>query len=223
MERTANALEPALVVWGVGTARTIRVHWALAELALTYETKPVGARTGETKSPEFTAITARQKIPVLQDGDVVLTESLAIVAYISDRFATDRNRLIPLDPLGRARCLEWCVFALSELDATSLYVIRRHRDLAVTYGAAPAVCEAAAAYFGQQMRALDRALADGRQCIMGETFSAADIMLSTCLTWAVRYGVPVSEGAQAYNGRITRRPAFATATVRNARPESPQP
>lgn len=222
MDKLESALGSGLVVWGVGTARTIRVHWALAELGLTYKTNPIGARTGETKSPEFTAITARQKIPVLQDGDVVLTESLAIVAYLSDRFATDRNRLLPLDPLGRARCLEWCAYALSELDATSLYVIRRHRDLASIYGAEPAVCEAAAAYFGQQMRALDRALADGRQCIMGETFSAADIMLSSCLTLAVRYGVPVSEAAQAYNGRVTRRQAFAAATARNALPEPPR-
>jgi glutathione S-transferase len=193
MEKSANALGSGLVVWGVGS---------------------------DTKSPEFTAITARQKIPVLQDGEAILTESLAIVAYISDRFGTDRNRLLPLDPLGRAQCLEWSTFALSELDATSLYVMRRHRKLA-TSGSGPTASEAAAAYFGQQMRALDRALADGRQCILGDTFSAADIMLSTCLTWAVRYDVPVSAEAQAYNERITRRPAFAAALVRNARPELP--
>ena len=221
MGQAAGIPDPGLVVWGVGTARTIRVHWALAELGVDYETRPIGSRTGETKSAEFTAITARQKVPVLQHGDFVLTESMAIVAYISDRFATDKNRLLPLDPRGRARCLEWCSFALSELDAASLYVIRRHRDLAHTYGAAPDVCEAATSYFSQQMRSLDRALTDGQSYIMGEAFSAADIILSTCLAWAIRYGVPVSEPAQAYNRRVTSRPAFAIASARNARPEPP--
>lgn len=218
MTGSADAQDPGLIVWGAGTSRTIRVHWALAEVGVAYETRSIGARTGETKSEAFTAITARQKIPVLQHGDVVLTESLAIVAYISDCFGTDRNWLLPRDALGRARCLEWCAYALSELDASSLYVIRRHRDLAHIYGAAPAVCEAAEAYFAMQMRALDRALADGRTHILGDTFSAADIMLSSCLEWAVRYGVVVGEPARAYNDRVMSRPAFAVAQARNARP-----
>ena len=98
----------------------------------------------------------------------------------------------------------------------------RHHDLAAVYGDAPIACEATVAYFGQQMRALDRALADGRQTIMGESFTAADILLSTCLTWATRYGVPISDTAQAYNDRMTRRPALAEASVRNTNPSSPQ-
>ncbi len=221
MDEAAIAPDPGLVVWGVGTSRTMRVHWALADLGIPYATKPIGPRTGETKSAEFTTITARQKIPVLQQGDLVLTESLAIVAYLSDKFATDRSRLFAVDSQARARCLEWCSFALSELDAASLYVIRRHRDLAQTYGAAPDVCDAAAAYFAMQMRSLDRALADGRPYIMGAAFSAADIFLSTCLAWALRYDVPVSGPAQAYNGRVASRPAFAVASTRNAGRDTP--
>jgi len=221
MSTATQKPDGALTVWGVGTSRTLRAHWALAEVGAEYIRRPIGARTGETKSAEFTAITARQKIPVLQHGDVVLTESLAIIAYVSDCFAADENRLLPLDPLGRAHCLEWCAFALTELDATSLYVIRRHRDLAHIYGAAPDVCEAAATYSGQQMRALDRALSDGRTYILGDDFSAADIILSTCLDWARRYEVPVSTMAVAYNERLTARPAFAIAKARNAPPETP--
>lgn len=57
---------------------------------------------------------------------------------------------------------------------------------------------------------------------MGESFTAADILLSTCLTWATRYGVPISDTAQAYNDRMTRRPALAEASVRNTNPSSPQ-
>ena len=215
--------DPGLVVWGVGTSRTIRVHWALAELGVAYETRPIGARTGETKTEAFTAITARQKIPVLQHGDVCLTESLAIVAYLSDCFGTDHNRLLPADPLGRARCLEWCLFALSELDATSLYVLRRHRDLAHIYGGAPDVCEAALGYFGQQMRSLDRALGDGRPYVLGDAMSAADIVLSSCLTWARRYDAPMSGQVEAYNARVTRRPQFVVASARNAAPAPTAP
>ena len=210
-----------LVLWGVGTSRTIRPHWALAELGLAYETRPILPRTGETKSPEFTALTARQKIPLLQDGDLTLTESVAIMAYLSDSYAGDAALLIPREPKARAQCLEWCFFILSELDATSLYVIRRHRDLAAIYGAAPGVCDAAGVYFGQQMRTVERALADGRQYLMGDRFAAPDILLSTCLSWAARYGVPLTASAAAYNARVKARPACKLAEVRNRPPTNP--
>ena len=111
------------------------------------------------------------------------------------------------------RCLEWCFFVISELDATSLYVMRRHKDLAHIYGEAPVANEAASVYFGKQMRSVERALADGRPYLLGDRFGAADILLSTCVTWAVRYGVP--DVALALNARATARPAFLVAQQRN--------
>ena len=207
-----------LILWGVGTSRTIRAHWALHELGLDYECRPIQARTGETQTPEYTALNARQKVPLLQDGDLTITESAAIVAYLSDAHGRDDNRLVPVDGRERARCMEWCFFVVSELDATSLYVIRRHEALKHIYGHAPVANEAAAAYFQKQMRSVDRALADGRRHLMGDRFSAADILLSTCLDWAVAYGVPVSDAALAYNRGIVGRDAFVRATERNKVP-----
>ena len=74
---------PNLTLWGVGTSRTIRPHWAMHELGLAYETRPIGPRTGETKTAEYTKLNPRQKIPLLQDGDFRIGESAAIVAYLS--------------------------------------------------------------------------------------------------------------------------------------------
>ncbi|MGH6753076.1 MAG: glutathione S-transferase family protein, partial [Bradyrhizobium sp.] len=47
---------PDLTLWGVGTSRTIRAHWAMHELALPYKTNPIGPRTGETKTAEYTRL-----------------------------------------------------------------------------------------------------------------------------------------------------------------------
>jgi glutathione S-transferase len=207
------------ILWGAGTSRTIRAHWALHELDLTYECRPIQPRSGETKTPEFTALSARQKIPLLQDNDLIITESAAIVTYLSDAYGQPHNRLVPEDVRERAQCLEWCFFVISELDATSLYVMRRHGDLRHIYGEAPIANEAAAAYFQQQMRSVERALTDDRPYILGHRFTAADMLLSTCVTWAVRYGVPVSEMVAAYNARITARDAYARARVSNVPPE----
>jgi glutathione S-transferase len=204
------------ILWGVGTSRTIRPHWAMHELGLSYETRPILPRTGETQTAEFTELTARQKIPLLQDGDLVITESAAIVTYLSDAYGRAGNRLVPVDVRERARCLEWCFFVISELDATSLYVMRRHGALRHIYGDAPLANEAAAAYFQKQMRTVERALRDGRHTVLDSGFSAADMLLSTCITWAVRYGVPVSDIVIAYNERITAREAYGKATLSNA-------
>jgi glutathione S-transferase len=206
------------ILWGVGTSRTIRAHWALHELGLDFEIRPIQPRTGETQTPEFTALSARQKIPLLQDNDLVLTESAAIVAYLSDAYGQSHNRLLPADVKERAQCLEWCFFVISELDATSLYVMRRHGDLRHIYGEAPTANEAASVYFQQQMRSVERVLENGTHYILGDRFTAADLLLATCVTWAVRYGVPVSEAVIAYNDRVTAREAYARAVATNAPP-----
>jgi glutathione S-transferase len=206
------------ILWGASTSRTIRAHWALHELGLDFECRPIRPRSGETETAEFTALSARQKIPLLQDDDLVLTESAAIITYLSDTYGQDNNRLVPTAPRDRARCLEWCFFVISELDATSLYVMRRHGDLRHIYGEAPSANEAAAAYFQKQMRTVERALEPGPQYILGDRFTAADILLSTCVTWAVRYGVPVTDTVAAYNTRATSRPSYAKAQQTNTPP-----
>ena len=61
-----------LRVWGIGTVRTFRVHWMLAELGLAYETKPILTRTAMMDEPDFRALSERNKIPLLEDSDLAL-------------------------------------------------------------------------------------------------------------------------------------------------------
>jgi glutathione S-transferase len=136
-----------LVLWGVGTSRTVRAHWALHELDLDYECRAILPRTGETQTAEYTKLNPRQKIPLLQDGDFKIAESSAIAPYLSNTYGTRENALIPTNPREHATLLEWCFYVATELDATSLYVMRRHGDLKHIYGEAPVALESAAAYF----------------------------------------------------------------------------
>jgi glutathione S-transferase len=208
-----------LVLWGVGTSRTIRAHWAMHELGLDYECRPILPRSGETKTPEYTRLNARQKIPLLQDGDFTIGESAAIVAYLSRTYSSPGRSLIPDDPHEFARWLEWCFFIVAELDSTSLYVMRRHgvkQGLAHIYGHAPDVVEKAGQYFRQQLRHVEAALADERRYLMGDRFTSADILLATCLVWAIDYGVGVCDNAMPYLERVTSRPAYERSAVTNA-------
>src|SRR6266481_3040203 len=204
-----------LVLWGVGTSRTLRAHWALHELGLAYESKPILARSGETKTQEYTRLNPRQKIPLLEDGDFRIAESPAIAAYLSDTYGTSENALIPSDLRDRATWLEWCLYAATELDATSLYVMRRHGDLKHIYGEAPNALESAAGYFATQLRHAEQALQDGRPFLVGGRFTTADMLLTTCLTWAMNYQVPVTAACLAYMERITSRGAYHVSLAAN--------
>jgi len=211
----SDGLPRRLVLWGVGTSRTLRAHWALHELGLDYECRPILPRTGETKTAEYTALNPRQKIPLLQDGDFTIAESPAIAAYLSNTYGSPENTLIPSDPREQASWLEWCFYAATELDATSLYVMRRHGDLKHIYGESPVALDSAAGYFVTQLCHAEQALQDGRPFLVGGRFTTADMLLTTCLTWAVNYRVPVTAACLAYMERITSRPAYRARVIAN--------
>jgi glutathione S-transferase len=105
--------------------------------------------------------------------------------------------------------------------------MRRHRAdaLGPIYGIAPEVVAQAGEYFRKQLRHVDVALADGRQFLMGDRFTSADILLTTCLEWAIAYGVGICDNAQPYLERIKKREAFQQALAANVplAPITPMP
>jgi glutathione S-transferase len=205
----AEAKAPAIRFWGAGTVRTLRPLWMAEELSLAYELMPIGPRTGETRTPEYAALTPKQKIPFMVDGDMRLSESLAICRYLLDAYPAD-GVWRPTSAAERAREDEWCCYIFGEIDETSLYVMRRHGDLGNVYGAAPEVVEAAAAYASLHLGVADQLLA-GRASVMPGGFGVADIMLVSCLDWARGYGVDLPDGLTEYRAGIAKRPAFRRA------------
>lgn len=203
-----------LQIWGGATGRTIRAHWMCHELDLDYEPILIGSRTGETQTASFRALNLKEKIPVLVDGDLVLTESAAIVTYLGDTYGRDSG-LVPA-PYTRARALynQWSSFVQMELDAHTLYIIRKHRDLASLYGEAPAAIDAAIAGFNKQVMAAEQALSNASY-LLGESFTAADLMLTTVLTWAQNYDIELSARLSEYASMQTSRTAFKSAAKLN--------
>jgi glutathione S-transferase len=203
-----------LTLWGIETSRTLRAHWMLLELGLEYRCHPIGSRTGETLTDEFRQLNPRHKIPVLQHRSFVLTESAAIVQYLGETFPTSEV-YVPQDAEGRATLNEWCYFIISELDAGSLYVTRRHEGLAQIYGEAPAAVEAAKTYFLHNLEAMAAKIASKTPYLFGHRISAADILLTTCLDWAALTGISVPESLTPYRRRIAERPAYQAAMKKN--------
>jgi glutathione S-transferase len=164
--------------------------------------------------------TAEPATENLQDGDFTIGESAAIVAYLSRAYSIPSRSLIPVGDRDFARWLEWCFFIVTELDSTSLYVMRRHRELGDIYGHAPEVVKQAAEYFQKQLQHVQASLRDQRKYSMGDQFTSADILLTTCLVWAIDYGVNVAEDALPYIRRTTSRRAYQKGLVANASKKS---
>lgn len=81
-------------LYGFPPTRSIRALWTLRELDVAFEFVNVDLLKGEQRRPEFLAINPAGKLPVLVDGDFVLTESVAIVLYLADKYP-ERDSCLP--------------------------------------------------------------------------------------------------------------------------------
>jgi glutathione S-transferase len=183
-------------------SRSFSGIWLLEESGLPYERVLTDITTGAQKSPEFLAINPMGKVPALQDGDAALGEAAAICAYVADRYPETRLAPGAADPL-RAKYLQWLFFSPGCIEPALIQIFTK-----IDVPASTAAWGSAAQVFD----VLDAALAKG-PWIIGETFSAADIMIGSGLNFAVRQFkmVPSRPSFDAYIARCVERPEFQRA------------
>lgn len=160
--------------------RSIRVRWTLQELGVNFESVTINLAVGEHRRPEFLKINPAAKLPVLVDGDFVLTESIAIVLYLAQKYV-DKG-LVPSELKQRARVNRWLLFAATELEQP-LWRITRHTALYPEHLRLPAEVSLARQDF-TDMAAVLEAHMQGRQFIVGDTLTVADIVTAYTLDWA---------------------------------------
>jgi glutathione S-transferase len=90
-----------------------RVELFLSLLKLPYECVDIDLRAGAHKQPEFLARNAFGQVPVLEDGDVTIADSNAILVYLEGRYAP--GRWLPRDPVGAAQVQRWLSVAAGQL------------------------------------------------------------------------------------------------------------
>jgi glutathione S-transferase len=194
-------------------SRSFSGIWLLEESGLPYERVLTDISTGAQKSPEFLSINPMGKVPALKDGDAALGEAAAICAYVADRYPETGLAPGPADPL-RAKYLQWLFFSPSCIEPALIQIFTKIDVPTSTaaWGSATQVFDV-----------LDAALAKG-PWILGETFSAADIMIGSGLNFAVRLFkmVPSRPSFDRYIDRCTARPAFQRAEkIAAGTPSSP--
>lgn len=163
-----------------GPTRSIRVRWTLQELGVEFESIRINLLAGEHLQPKFLKINPAGKIPVLVDGDLVLTESVAIVLYLADKYSN--KGLIPTELEERAQVNRWLLFAATELEQP-LWRIARNTMLYPEDQRLPADVVLAS----QEFKAMAAVLEDHmqrRQFLVGDTVTVADFVAAYTLDWA---------------------------------------
>jgi len=92
-----------------------RVQLFLSLLGLRFEIQPVDVLRGEGRTPAFLALNPLGQVPVIEDGELVLADSNAILVYLARRYGAS-GRWLPDDPIGAARVQRWLSLAAGELN-----------------------------------------------------------------------------------------------------------
>lgn len=169
-----------MTLYGFAATRSLRVLWALNELDAEFEFVPVNLLAGEQHRPEFLRLNPAGKVPVLVDGDMVLTESAAIVIYLAEKYP--EKGLLPADRKQLAQAYRWVMFAMTELEQP-LWRITRHSWLYPENQRIPEEITAASREFIAMAAILDKHMA-GRQFIVGDHITVADCVTAYLMDWA---------------------------------------
>ncbi|MBE9104700.1 glutathione S-transferase family protein [Nostoc cf. edaphicum LEGE 07299] len=160
--------------------RSIRVRWVLQELGVEFEAISINMRAGEHRTPDFLTINPTGKLPVLIDGEDIITESVAIALYLGEKYP--ESNLVPTDLLLRAQLYRWLLFTATELEQP-LWRIARHTFIYPEELRLPAEITLARQDFTSMAVVLENHLLD-RQFLVGEHVTVADFVLAYTLDWA---------------------------------------
>ncbi len=182
------------------------------ELGLPYEKVAVDFSPAYRASPEWRALNPVGKVPVLVDDDVTMFESGAMVEHLLDRYGENRLRPPP-GTAERAAYLQWSWFSEATF-ARPLGEIVNHRREFPGDEAIPAVVAEMEARAVLCVRALDAALAH-RQYLLGDEFTAADVMMGYSVMLARALGIAEARAGHvgAYYDAMEQRPGYQAATA----------
>jgi glutathione S-transferase len=180
--------------------------WMLEELGVPYELRFVDIMKGSQKGADHVALNPMGKVPVITDGEVIVTEAAAIGIYLADRYSL--GKLAPaLDDPARGTYLRWSFFAPSVIEPGML---------AKSTGAQFKPSQAGWGTYEEMLATMESAIA-GRDFVLGDRFSMADCIFGGTLRYMLRVKLLEPRPAfTAYAERLDSRPALRRSDEKNA-------
>lgn len=179
-----------------------RVALMLSLLRLPFEPIEVDLRKGAQKAPEFLAKNAFGQVPVIEDGDVTLADSNAILVYLARRYDPS-SAWLPRDPVAHAKVQQWLSVAAGPLAAGP-----SGARLVKLFGAT--LDHARCLTIAQQLFTVMDAQLATRRFLVGDAPTIADVALYTYTVLAPEGGISLEPYAhiRAWLGRIEALPGF---------------
>jgi glutathione S-transferase len=177
-------------------SRSLTVYFMLEELGVPYELKILNLAKGEHKKPDYLAINPMGKVPTIKIGEEIVFETPAICCYLAELFP-ERNLSFSIDSGRRGEYLKWLFFTSACLEPAVIdYILKRDNPdpSSIGYGT-----------LGKTISTIEKSLKNA-PWIMGNTFSAADVVLGSAVFWAKMVGAIKKDSIlDAYAIRIAER------------------
>ena len=201
-----------ITVWGGQTSRSIRIVWVLEEMGLPYALRHVNMLAAQ-KDPAWLAVNPGDFLPAIQDGEVTMVESVAIMEYLMGRYGLTPLQPAPDDPAFPAyqqflHMGEAGLATLMMVPLVSRFIApEEERD---NWGA-----RWARGCVERRRLLVKRQLANAPY-MAGDRFTAADIAVTYALNLGANHaGFALDDAEQAYLARTTGRDAYQRAFERS--------
>jgi glutathione S-transferase len=197
---------PVLTLHHSPNTRSTGALILLEELGAPHELHVLNMKAGEQRQPAYLTINPMGKVPALTHGEALITEQVAVFLYLADLFP--QAGLAPAigDPL-RGPYLRWIAYYGSCFEPALIDRAQKREP------ASPSMSPYSD--YDTMLKTLTDQLAKGSY-LLGERFSAADVLWGTALTWTVKFGlVPELLVIKAYMARINARPAVLRGRARD--------
>ena len=179
-------------------SRGLTVQWLLEELGNPHELRLLRMDTQEHKAPEYLQINPLGRVPALVHNDHTITETTAICMYLAEQFGDGRLE-VAADSEHRGDYLRWMFFGPATVE--------------------PAIAGAAFGFKSDDYQpfALAEEVADtlrialtGREFLVGDRFTAADVVIGSALNWGMNMMpfLPEHKELADYWQRLEQRPAW---------------
>jgi glutathione S-transferase len=196
-----------LTFYHAPNTRSTGVRVLLEELAAPHEIHALNMKKGEQRQPAFLAINPLGKVPTIRHRGAVVTEQVAIYLYLADEFPAARLAPPVGDPL-RGAYPRWMAYYAAAFEPAVVDRAMKREP------APPAMCPYGD--FDSMLRVVCDQLSAGPY-LLGERFSAADVLWGGALAWTVGFGlVPELPPIKEYTARIAARPASVAVRQREA-------
>lgn len=194
-----------LLLYHAVPSRSMTIRWLLEELGEPYDIELLDLDRQDHKTPDYLAINPMGRVPTLVHGDLVITETAAICAWVADAFP-QANLGVPVDSPLRGSYYRWLFFAPVSAEPAILWRTLGDIETEVDYQPFAGVEDVAGTL---------RTAVAGKEFVVGDHFTVADIMIGATIMWGTRMMpmLPAHPELVEYWERLEQRPAWQRASA----------